>query len=80
MFLFLTTFSYSGNVNVSQVVIPTGHQVEKLLSVVWKRNAELLKLVHVVEAMMMMLVMALCGLTKKRVLMTMLVMFWFPSF
>lgn len=45
---FLSTFSCTGNVNV-RVVIPTGDQVEKLLSVVWKRNAELLNLLHVVE-------------------------------
>lgn len=46
---FLSTFSCTGNVNVSQVVIPTGDEVEKLLSVVRKRNAELLNLLHVVE-------------------------------
>lgn len=34
MFFLLPTFSCTGNVNVSQVVIPTGDQVEKLLSVV----------------------------------------------
>lgn len=48
MFCFLSTFSCTGNVNV-RVVIPTGDQVQKLLSVVWKRNAELLNLLHVVE-------------------------------
>lgn len=47
-FFFFSTFSCTGNVNV-RVVIPTGDQVEKLLSVVWKRNAELLNLLHVVE-------------------------------
>lgn len=49
MFFFLSTFSCTGDVNVSQVVILTGDQEEKLLSVVWKRNAELLNLLHVVE-------------------------------
>lgn len=46
---FLSTFSCTGNVNVSQDVIPTGDQVKKLLSALWKRNAELLNLLHVVE-------------------------------
>lgn len=46
---FSISFSCTGNVNVSQVVIPTGDEVEKLLSVMWKRNAELLNLLHVVE-------------------------------
>lgn len=49
MFCFLSTFSCTGNVNV-RVAIPTQEtQVQKLLSVVWKRNAELLNLLHVVE-------------------------------
>lgn len=80
LFFFQSTFSCTGNVNVSQVVIPTGDQVEKILSVVWKRNTELLNL------------FACCGkvrsgddddggngnivvLQKKKVLTTMLIMF-----
>lgn len=49
--------------NVSQVVILTEDQVEKLLSLVWKRNAELLNLFCMLwkkcEAMMAMLVNAM---------------------
>lgn len=37
-FLFLSTFSCTGNVNVSKVVIPTGDQVEKHFSSVEKER------------------------------------------
>lgn len=57
--------------------------MEKLLSVVWKRNTELLNLLHVVEKVRSddagdgnIVVLQ----TKKKVLTTMLIMFWFPSF
>lgn len=78
---FFSTFSCTGNVNVSQVVIPTGDQVEKLLSVVWKRNTELLNLLHVVEKVQNdddagdgNIVVLQKSIKNDNV------MFWFPSF
>lgn len=47
--LFLCILNCTGNVNVSKIVILTGDCAEKLLSVLWNGNAELLNILHVVE-------------------------------
>lgn len=63
-----------------------GDQVQKLLSVVWKRNAELLNLLHVVEQVWSNdhagdgNIVVWQKKQKKNGLTTMLIMFWFPSF
>lgn len=49
MFCFLSTFSCTGKCKCASCDPGAGDPVQKLLSVVWTRNAELLNLLHVVE-------------------------------